>query len=118
MNAHELKALQGQLAKAKADEKVKKEAHIAATRELQVAHARTQSLQKQLDNAVKEPMVTEHALLRYIERVYKVDLEELKKQILTPTLVSAIKTLGSGKYPLEGGGKAVVQGLNVVSITD
>lgn len=118
MSPHELKALQVQLAKAKADEKAKKEGLAAADREYRAAKARTEALQKQIDSAPKEPMVTEHALLRYIERVYKIDLAELTAQILTPTTVTAIKTLGSGKYPLKSGGKAVVKGLNVVSVTD
>lgn len=118
MNPHELKAMQGQLAKARADEKASREAFEAADRAYRIAKGRVAALEKQIAEASQEPMVTEHALLRYIERIYGVDMEELKAQILTPSLASTIRKLGSGKYPLPLGGSAVVKGLHVVSITD
>lgn len=120
MNAHELKALQVQLTKAQAEEKAEKENLTAAEGKYKAAKARTAALKARIESAKQseEPMVTEHALLRYIERVYGVDLEEIKNQILTPTTIKAIKTLGSGKYPLQAGGKAVVKGLNVISVID
>lgn len=36
------------------------------------------------DYFLREPKVSDHALLRYIERVKGVNLEDLKKEILTP----------------------------------
>lgn len=118
MNPHELKAMQGQLAKANADEKASREAFEAAERTYHAAKGRVATLEKQIVDASQEPMVTEHALLRYIERIYGVDMNELKAEILTPSLTSTIRKLGSGKYPLPLGGSAVVKGLHVVSITD
>jgi len=118
MSPHELKALQVQLSKAKADEQVKREAMISAQREHKEVSDRIAVLNSRLSEAMKEPVVTEHALLRYVERVYGINLEEIKASILTPTTVKAIKTLGSGKYPLTSGGKAVVKGMSVVSIVD
>lgn len=118
MSPHELKALQVQLSKAQADEKAKKETLAAASRDHNAARERVAALERQIATATQEPHVTEHALLRYIERIYGVDLEEMRRQILTPTTVTAIRTLGSGKYPLSGGGKAVVKGMSVVSISD
>lgn len=122
MNPHELKALQGQLAKARADETAKHEELKTAAKEYRAAQQRANQLQKQINAAIeaaKEPIVSEHALLRYLERVHNIDLEALKAMILTPQLSNAIKTLGSGKYPLSGGGgKAVVKDKVIVSITD
>lgn len=37
------------------------------------------------------PTVTDHALLRYIERVHGVDIEAIRAAILTPVVVTAIK---------------------------
>lgn len=39
-----------------------------------------------------EPKISEHALLRYIERVHGVDLDLLRESILTPPIVAAIQS--------------------------
>ena len=41
------------------------------------------------------PIISEHALLRYLERVKGVDMEELKNEILDNNTVSQIKFAGS-----------------------
>ena len=47
----------------------------------------------------KEITISEHALLRYLERVSKVDTEAVKKDIITPELIKMVETLGgNGKY--------------------
>lgn len=47
-------------------------------------------------------VVTEHALLRYVERVLGVDLEEIKKKILPPATEAAVKRFKGGTFPVEG----------------
>ena len=48
----------------------------------------------------QELTITEHALLRYCERVLGINIEDIKKEILTPELNKLIDTLGStGTYP-------------------
>ena len=64
----------------------------------------------------KIPVVTEHAMLRYLERTNGLDREEITKAILLPETIEQIRTLGSGKYPIGNGLKAVVKGNTVVSI--
>lgn len=119
MNPHELKALQVRLTKARAEEGVKKEIMQSASRDYENAKKLVASLEVEVaKNTAKDPVVSEHALLRYIERIYGIDLKEIEDQILTPCNIKAIKTLGNGKYPLQSGGKAVVKGGTVVSITD
>ena len=50
----------------------------------------------------KEITISEHALLRYLERVSKVDTEAVKKDIITPELIKMVETLGgNGKYPVD-----------------
>jgi hypothetical protein len=47
--------------------------------------------------------VSEHALLRYCERVYGIDMAAVRASLLTPGLVRAVGMLGDGKYPIDGG---------------
>lgn len=121
MNPHELKQLQTQLTKAKAESTVKAEGLKRAQSENDRAKSYVQSLEKKLAEAVlanQDPVVSEHALLRFIERIYGVDLDEVRNKILTPTTIKALKVMGSGSFPLEAGGRAVVRGNTIISITD
>jgi len=63
-----------------------------------------------------EPVVSEHALLRYLERKYNLDLEDIKREILTNDNVIMIKNMGNGKYPISDGLKAVVKNNTVITI--
>jgi len=47
-------------------------------------------------------VVTEHAMLRYLERVKGIDLEKIKLEIVTSEVLEQIKTLGAGTYPVKG----------------
>jgi len=48
----------------------------------------------------KTLQVSEHAMLRYVERVLKINLEEVKNNILTADVISMVEKLGgSGTYP-------------------
>lgn len=54
---------------------------------------------RNLQNRNSEPIVSEHALLRYIERVMGVDLEEVKNKILTSKLRNCLEKIPSGSFP-------------------
>lgn len=61
---------------------------------------------KEVDSSIskltkKEIQVTEHALLQFIQRVYGMDLEKIKKEILTESVVSTIDQLGSATIPVQ-----------------
>ena len=45
-------------------------------------------------------VVSEHALLRYFERVLGYDLNALSRQLTPPETVAMIRQLGSGTYPV------------------
>lgn len=76
-------------------------------------------LEKQIESLTqREVVVSEHALLRYCERVYGCDLESIKAEILTPQVVNCINTLGNGKFPTGNGLKAVVKDRVVVSVME
>ena len=44
--------------------------------------------------------ITEHAMLRYIERVLGIDIEQIEKSILEELDIETIEKLGNGTYPV------------------
>lgn len=118
-SSHELKQLKTRLTKLQVELKEAKEVMAESTRSYQKIQHTEKDLQTRitiLEKGAKELVVSEHAMLRYFERVMGVDLEEVKSIILSETLQSQWKTLGNGKYPLQGTGKAVIKDSVVVTI--
>jgi hypothetical protein len=121
MHHTELKALQVQLNNANAEHAVAMEAQRNASIEADRALKKVKSLKKKLDEHAASaviPTISEHALLRLLERVYGIDMEELKAKVMTPTTIKAIKAIKSGTVPLETGGRAIIKNHVIVSITD
>lgn len=44
-------------------------------------------------------VVSEHAILRYLERVCGIDMEKIKQEILPESTQRMVMTLGNGTYP-------------------
>lgn len=80
------------------------------------------SVNKRIENVNKEisaltardMIVSEHAILRYLERVVKVDVEEVKRRVLTDDLKGRI--LDDGLYPNPEGFRLVVRDGVIVTI--
>lgn len=49
----------------------------------------------------KEIIISEHAILRYLERVYKLDTNKLYEEILTEELKRNYSKLGNGSYSID-----------------
>jgi len=116
-NAQELKQLQSRKAKIEVslkslemEAKEKQQACSKARNQLQAIKREIKDLQE------SDVIVTEHAMLRYLERAMGLDLGEIKKKILTEQNIVLIENMGSGKYPIGDGLKAVVKGRVVVSV--
>lgn len=62
---------------------------------------KAESEQRRLLDVAKTPIVSEHAIVRYLERVYKMDIETIKNEILLPETITMIQTLRSGKLHKE-----------------
>jgi len=75
------------------------------------------ALNSELEKMQQEISVSEHALLRYLERKYNLDFDEIINEILLPPLRSQIESLGSGTYPLNRSLRAVVKNKVVVTVT-
>lgn len=68
--------------------------------------AKLRQVNTTLSNMLKtKPVtITDHAVLRYLEKVRGVDVEEARAEMLTDTLQKQIDTLGgTGKYVVEYG---------------
>lgn len=74
-----------------------------ATAQRKLAGLKAEMLELTLKlNKPKEGItVSDHALIRYLERKFKLDVESLKKEILTPEREAAIK-MGATKIKAEG----------------
>ena len=46
--------------------------------------------------------VSDHALVRYIERVLGVDVEEIRAEMVPRAAAADLRRLGSGRYPMQG----------------
>lgn len=117
--SQELKQLQSR--KSKLEVKIK-DLSITA-KESQRDYSKAMGQLKAVEQEIKgladvEAVVSEHAILRYMERVMGFDLEMVRSAILSPDNLMMIQKLGSGKYPLPGGGRIVVKDNVVVSIVD
>ena len=64
----------------------------------------------------KEVIVTEHAVLRFLERKFKLDIDEIKTEIFPENVRAQHKALGSGKFPIANGLKAVIKNNSVVTV--
>lgn len=50
----------------------------------------------------KTPIISEHAILRYLERVKGLNIKEVENEILTEDVLKLIDTLGpNGTYPVD-----------------
>jgi predicted nuclease with TOPRIM domain len=57
------------------------------------------SLKNRIDSISKDLVVSEHAIIRYIERVQGLDLKEIRNEILTDKIKKQYSTVGNGTFP-------------------
>ena len=101
--SQEIKGLESQLKIISGRAKAKKQEFISAQKEYNQMIISEKQLKDKIEalEKPKELRVTEHAILRYLERVNKIDLKEIEKAILTPELIKMTEVLGkNGKFPI------------------
>lgn len=82
------------------------------------------NIKREIDKASKEIerlqkdtiIISEHALLRYLEYAYKLNVETVEKEILDDITLSMMKGMGNGKYGIGNDLRAVLVDNVVVSI--
>jgi predicted transcriptional regulator len=111
MPTHEIKSLMTRI-------KTSKQSIEKINSELSSMLAHHNSLESRLkDLQSKEAglVVTEHAMLRYLERVIGLDLNDIREEIITDQLKKQWGALGSGKYPVKNF-KVVIKQNMIVTI--
>ena len=103
MDGHQLKALQGQLEKEKANFNTLRVEASNIQRKISISDINIKDLEKRIAecNVKGEPIVSEHALLRYLERVKGVNIAELTAEILDTNTKKAIEFAGMSKISIK-----------------
>lgn len=60
--------------------------------------------------------VTDHAVLRYLERVHKVDIRAVRESMLADGRAELVRQFRSGKFPVGEGCRLIVQDCVVVTV--
>jgi len=114
-----VKQLQTQLNKMVADYEALKIEIASKQQESSQKKQAINKLKQQIDEAdkKKEIYVSEHALVRYFERVKGFDIEEIKKEILSDSIKQMLSVLGgTGQYPNENGYGVILDNFRVTTI--
>lgn len=88
-----LKALREELSSL--DQKIRSE-----TREIGDIDSQIAKLQTKAKNQTKTVVFTEHAILRYLERVKGLDIDQVKKEMVPDLVTQQIRAMGNGEYPV------------------
>ncbi len=99
---------------------IEKKSQGKLVKELNVVDNSIRSLEER-NKRNQTPIVTEHALLRYVENVLGIDLQEIQANILSDANLGMYRQLGDGRYPVgdcKSGFKAVFKNGSVVTVVD
>ena len=100
MDTQKLKSLQVKRSKIQGDlDDIRKTLKELETRMVEREKALSQIQQELNELADSNPVVSEHALLRYVERVLGINLKEAEKDIMSKENLEIINQLSSGKIP-------------------
>ena len=88
---------------------------------LQKLKSQKSKVQSEIDQLTSSDgglIVSEHALIRYMERVMDFDMSLIAGAMLEDQLKSAHQKLGNGTYPLSDGNKVVIRNNTIVSVLE
>ena len=118
IEASRLKELQGRLEKKKAERSV-------ISIQLNEYNEKERQLDKDIANlseelkkyTKRELRLSEHAILRFIERVELIRPEEVKNKVITEELLKLHSILGDGEFPIgDTGFSAIIKGNIIITI--
>jgi predicted nucleic acid-binding Zn-ribbon protein len=118
-NARKIKGLQTQIKKLEADAQVITERVKTDQREVSQKMKRANDLRKQIQRLEGngEIKVTEHAILRYLERVEGLDLKAIEEKIITDQIRELVRELGgSGEFPSNEGFLVRMKNYTIITI--
>lgn len=97
-----LKSLQSKVSRLKEKYQILKEEITFKQKESNQIQQEIKKLELKIENFnnSKDTIVSEHAILRYLERVKGLDIKAIEKEILSEEVLNLINTLGpNGSYP-------------------
>lgn len=115
-----IKGLQSQIKQLKADITLMKGQVSQTQREMALKSRRVTQLEQELNKlqGSGEIKVTEHALLRYLERIKGIDMDAIRDEIVNDTIKGLHSKLGpSGKYPCDNF-RAVMKNNTIITIEE
>lgn len=119
LSPHDQKHLETRLAEAQAFLRDAETRANEARAARALAQSKVQSLQAQAERAARlsgKLLVTEHAILRYAQRVLNLDVEGIETAIRV-AVEKPVGVIGNGKFPITGTGThAVVKDGKVVTV--
>lgn len=121
-NSHTLKGLESQLARLESDLATCKSIIREKNIELNAIQKNISKVKDLIESLTinEELIVSEHAVLRYLERVQGQKIEDIQSEILTDTFKKLAKTLGDGKILLDKhpGFSAIIKNGIIVTIIE
>lgn len=119
--SHKLKQLQSRAHKLEIEVAQKEKDVKEMQRDLSRLMSQLDGVQKEIESIKstggKVAVISEHAIIRYLERAMGLDLEQLRSEIHSDKFKSAYKAMGgNGRYPIGNGVTAVVRDGVIVSI--
>ncbi|MGF1727031.1 hypothetical protein [Photobacterium nomapromontoriensis] len=86
--------------------------------EKQLIRTRLSHVQGRIERLTSSPVITEHAILRYLERVKGINISEIEREILNDSTLAMINTYGIGvaKIPHPGGCRLVIEDKTVITV--
>lgn len=118
-DTHLLKQLRTRRTQAQAEVADQERVVALAQQSLKAAQERLYTVEREiqaLEAVAAEPIVTEHAMLRYLQHVKGLDLDALQKEILSGGAAEQINLLQSGRLPAACGATLVVKQCTVVTV--
>jgi len=121
-NSAELKGLETRRNKLQAERKTlnieiaeKQKESAAMKKKIDYLQSAIEKLKKKTPSNI---VISEHAMLRYIERVLGIDLNELQNKIIPSNKLDEIKLIGNGTFSINNHKVTVKDGVVVTVIGD
>ncbi len=112
-----LKELKTRISKLQTRLVAQKKERVDICREVSMTEEKIADLQQEIEKLTdKAPVISEHAILRYLERKADIDMQDISGKILTPKVIEYITQFKSGKFPIGDGLRAVVRDSVIVTI--
>lgn len=118
MNSSQLKGLQTKIDTLTIKSNNLKQQQSQISKELADTNETLSKLKHQVELLTKDFVVSEHAILRYLQKTLDLDLDAISKAILAiPNLETTYATLGNAKYKHPSGLTLVIKDKVVITCT-